>query len=195
MASAPRTLRPAVFLDRDGVINENLRGTYVHEWSSFQFLPGTADAIGALNRAGLPVVVVTNQAGIGRGFMTEAALVDIHTRMDASLQGAGARLEAVLYCPHLPTDGCDCRKPQPGMLRRAARELSLDLASSYFVGDSITDLQAGLAAGCQPILVLTGLGSDHHRDLAADPALRDVPVVNDLPAAVRLILDQAGSAG
>jgi D-glycero-D-manno-heptose 1,7-bisphosphate phosphatase len=183
-------LRPAVFLDRDGVINENLEGTYVRDWASFRFLPGAIDAIARLNRSGLPVVVVTNQAGIGRGVMTEAALDAIHARMRTALASGGAFVDAVRYCPHTPDDGCDCRKPRPGMLRRAAAELDLDLARSVFVGDHLTDAQAAAAAGCRPLLVCTGRGANLADAIRTDPVLAHVAVavVADLPAAVDAIL-------
>src|SRR5436190_5008528 len=138
-APPPVPPRAAVFLDRDGVINENVDGGYVGVWSAFRFLPGAIESIAALYRAGYPVVVVTNQGGVGRGHMTEAALQDIHARMHAAVEAGGARLDAVLYCPHAPQAGCDCRKPQPGLLRRAAAELGLALEQSFFVGDHLTD--------------------------------------------------------
>ncbi len=188
-SAAPRS---AVFLDRDGVINENLAGNYVNDWAAFRFLPGAIESVVALNRAGYPVVVVTNQGGVGRGYMTENALMAIHAQMEAEFAAAGARLAAVLYCPHHPEAGCDCRKPQPGMLQRAASDLRIDLAQSYFVGDNLTDVQAGLAAGCRPILVLSGRGAEFHQELAADPRYAAVPVVEDLPAAVKLILRDQG---
>lgn len=188
MAAPPRGTRPAVFLDRDGVINENLEGTYVHAWDDFRFLPGAIESIAALNRAGYPVIVITNQSGVGRGHMTEDDLHTIHRQMVTDIEAGGARIDAVLYCPHHPQAGCDCRKPQPGMLLRAATELNLALETSYFVGDHLTDVQAGLAAGCRPILVLSGRGSTVHGELAADARYAGVPVVSDLPAAVALIL-------
>jgi D-glycero-D-manno-heptose 1,7-bisphosphate phosphatase len=191
-AISSATGRRAVFLDRDGVINENLDGSYVHCWADFRFLPGALEAVAALSRAGYAVVVVTNQAGIARGRMTEAALRAIHDQMIAAVAAAGGRLDAVLYCPHHPDDGCACRKPRPGLFYRAAAELGLDLARSAFVGDTVTDLQAGLAAGCRPILVLTGLGRRARELAAADPDLARLPVVADLPAAVELLL-AAGS--
>jgi D-glycero-D-manno-heptose 1,7-bisphosphate phosphatase len=180
--------RRAVFLDRDGVLNENLDGTYVHAWEQFRFLDGAVESVEALHRAGYAVVVVTNQAGVGRGYMSEAALLEIHTRMAAAIEAGGGRLEAVLYCPHHPDDGCACRKPRPGLFFRAAEQFGIDLARSAFVGDNVTDLQAGLAAGCSPILVLTGQGRRSREIAAADPALAAVPVVADLPAAVALLL-------
>ena len=181
-------LRRAVFLDRDGVINENLPGAYVDSWSAFRFLPGAAESVVALRRAGYAVVVITNQGGVGRGFMTEDALKAIHSQMEAELAAGGARLDAVVYCPHHPDAGCDCRKPQPGMLHRAAADLGIDLSGSYFVGDHVTDVQAGLAAGCRPILVLSGRGAQMRHQLAGDPRYAAVPVVEDLSAAVDRIL-------
>jgi D-glycero-D-manno-heptose 1,7-bisphosphate phosphatase len=188
------TTRPAVFLDRDGVINENLEGRYVNAWSEFRFLPGAIESIAALNQAGLPVVVITNQGGIGRGHMTEENLTEIHRRMLGEIAAGGASIDAILYCPHHPSVGCDCRKPQPGMLRRAAAELSLDLACSYFVGDHLTDVQAAHAAGCRPILVLSGRGESVRDQMATEPRYAKVPVVADLPAAVRLIVGEDAPA-
>ena len=183
------TGRPAVFLDRDGVLNENLDGTYVHEWGAFRFLPGALAAVAALHRAGYPLVVVTNQAGIAHGHLSADALEEIHGRMVAAVRGAGGEIAAVLHCPHHPAAGCDCRKPQPGMLRRAAGSLGLDLSRSVLVGDHLTDLLAAHAAGCRGILVLTGRGRAALPLLAADPRLAGVTVVADLPAAVREILE------
>jgi D-glycero-D-manno-heptose 1,7-bisphosphate phosphatase len=187
-AARPGPGRPAVFLDRDGVINENLAGRYVEAWATFRFLPGAVAAIAALKRAGYPVVVVTNQAGIAHGRLSAAALEGIHRQMVAAIRQGGGDVDAVLHCPHHPAAGCDCRKPQPGMLRRAADRLALDLSRSVLVGDHLTDVQAARAAGCRSILVLTGRGRDASPLLAADPDLAGVPVVADLPAAVQLIL-------
>jgi D-glycero-D-manno-heptose 1,7-bisphosphate phosphatase len=180
--------RPAVFLDRDGVINENVDGTYVHEWAAFRFLPGAVEAIAALSRAGYPVVVVTNQAGIAHGHLSATVLEEIHGRMVAAIRDAGGDVAAVLHCPHHPQAGCDCRKPRPGMLRRAADRLALDLDRSVLVGDHLTDVQAAHAAGCRAILVLTGRGRAASSLVAADPCLAGVSVVADLPAAVQTIL-------
>lgn len=147
----------AVFLDRDGVICEN-RSDHVKSWDEFNFLPGAKESIAALSRLNIPIVVVTNQAAINRGLTTAAAVIDIHTRMVAEINAAGGRVDRVLYCPHRPAEACDCRKPRAGMLRRAAADLRLDLRRSYMVGDALTDLQAGLAVGATPVMVLTGRG-------------------------------------
>ena len=182
-----------MFLDRDGVINENEPGTYVHDWSAFRFVPGAVESIAALHRAGYPVIVITNQAGIGRGHMTAAALSDIHRRMMAAVEAHGGRIDAIFHCPHVPEAACECRKPQPGLLRRAARELDLDLHRSVFIGDNVTDVQASLAAGCRPLLVLTGHGRRSQVALAADPELRAVEVAEDLAAAALRILNRVES--
>lgn len=172
-------MRPAVFLDRDGVINENLP-EYVRSWEEFRWLPGAAAAMRRLAAAGLPIVVVTNQSGIGRGVIARDVVDDMHRRI-----GEEVELAAVMLCPHHPDDACDCRKPKPGMLRQAAVDLDIDLAASWMVGDHPSDAAAARAAGARPILVRSGRGSAD--ELAADGA----PVVDDLNAAVDLILGQA----
>jgi D-glycero-D-manno-heptose 1,7-bisphosphate phosphatase len=135
-------------------------------------------------------VVVSNPAGVGRGLVDRQAVDDIHARMLAAVEAAGGRIEAVLYCPHTVEDDCDCRKPRPGLLYRASRELDVDLADSAFVGDNITDIQAAVAAGCRPVLVLTGRGTASRAPVAGSPELGDVAVVDDLLAAVGLLLDR-----
>ncbi len=147
----------AIFLDRDGVICKN-RPDHVKSWAEFEFLPGVKCALANLSQLDLPVVVVTNQGLINRGLATAEVVEEIHRQMAAELAAAGARIDRVYTCPHRPDEGCDCRKPQPGMLLQAARELSIDLAGSYLVGDALTDLLAGSRVGCQTYLVLTGRG-------------------------------------
>lgn len=151
-------LRPAVFLDRDGVINVEV--SYLGDPTGFQLLPGVAVAIRRLNQAGLPVIVVTNQSGIGRGYFSAAAVDSVHQRMCDELAHADARVDAVYLCPHRPDEDCTCRKPAPGLLTQAAAELGLDLAQSVIVGDKFTDLAAGAAVGCRTVLVLTGHGAE-----------------------------------
>jgi histidinol-phosphate phosphatase family protein len=153
-----------IFLDRDGVINEN-RSDYVKSWSEFSFLPGSREAIAALAQAGHRIVVCTNQAGIAKGMISIETIEDIHQRMLAEIARVGGYIEKVYYCPHGKDTQCKCRKPRPGMLLHARDELGLDLNDAVFVGDSITDVRAGLAAGVQCMLVLTGLGMEqlcHH---------------------------------
>ncbi len=180
--------RIAVFLDRDGVINYN-RDNYVRNWAEFRFLPGALNALKRLATSSVAVVIVTNQSAVGRGLLNVVELEDIHAQMTRIIQASGGRVDRVFYCPHHPADGCDCRKPQPGLLKQAAAALNIDLAGSFFVGDAISDIQAGLAAGCLPVLVLTGRGA------AAEQALNGrggdrCHVVRDLPAAVDWILQR-----
>lgn len=156
--------RPAIFLDRDGVVIEDAH--YLASPGQVRLIPGSADAIAALNRAGWPVVVVTNQSGVARGLFTAAMVEAVHDHLSEQLSGYGATVEAYYYCPHLPTaevvayrTDCECRKPRPGMLRRAAADLNLDLDRSWMVGDRASDLEAGAAAGARTILVRTGYGA------------------------------------
>ncbi len=146
-----------IFLDRDGVINEN-RPDYVKSWSEFRFLPGSREAIAKLTRAGHRIVVCTNQAGVARGAISLEAVHEIHRKMLASIREVGGRIEHVYFCPHEKEGDCACRKPRPGMLLRARDELGLDLRGAVLIGDSITDIRAALAAGIHAVLVLSGLG-------------------------------------
>jgi len=148
----------AIFLDRDGVICEN-RSDHVKSWEEFEFLPQVKHSLVALSRLELPIIVVTNQAAINRGLVTVDRVEEIHRRMITELNASGARIDRVLYCPHRPDEKCKCRKPEPGMLLQAARELDIDLAGSYLVGDAATDLLAGDRVRCQTFLVLTGRGN------------------------------------
>jgi D-glycero-D-manno-heptose 1,7-bisphosphate phosphatase len=156
-----------IFLDRDGVINEN-RSDYVKSWNEFHFLPESLEAIAKLTQAGYRIIVCTNQAGIARGSISLGALEDIHRRMRTEVANAGGYIDAIYYCPHAKDANCACRKPRPGMLLRAHDELHVDLSESILIGDSITDIRAGQAAGVHCMLVLTGLGReqlhDHYQD-------------------------------
>ena len=151
-----------IFLDRDGVINEN-RADYVKSWSEFSFLPGSREAIAKLTRAGHRIVVCTNQAGVARGAISIETVHEIHRRMADAISEAGGKIEKVYFCPHGKDECCDCRKPRPGLLLKARDELGLDMRDAVFIGDSISDVQAGLAAGIHPILVLSGLGLEQFR--------------------------------
>lgn len=152
-----------IFIDRDGVINEN-RSDYVKSWEEYRFLPGAREAIAQLTRAGHRVIVCSNQAAIARGLVTVETVEEIHRRMIAEIAEVGGAIEKVYYCPHAKDGNCYCRKPRPGMLLRARDELGVDLSDAVFIGDSMTDVCAGLAAGVRPILVLTGLGVEQFRD-------------------------------
>jgi D-glycero-D-manno-heptose 1,7-bisphosphate phosphatase len=160
----------AVFIDRDGTLNEE--SGYLHRAEDCRFIPQAADAVALLNAAGYLVVVVTNQSGIARGYYTETDLEKLHEYMSGQLQAAAARIDGWYYCPHHPDypsaqGDCTCRKPLPGMLRRAAAEMHIDLSVSWMIGDKRADIEAGNAAGCKPILVLTGYGPDERASLPA----------------------------
>ncbi len=156
-----------VFLDRDGVINENLPG-YVRHWDEFCFIPGACTAIARLTAAGHRIIICTNQAGIATGELSRRNLEEIHQRMLAEIVHARGHVERVYYCPHGKQEGCFCRKPQPGLLLRARSELGCDLTDAVFVGDSMTDVQAAISAGVFPILVLTGRGIEQLQQYATD---------------------------
>ncbi|MBE7551512.1 MAG: HAD family hydrolase [Anaerolineales bacterium] len=149
----------AIFLDRDGVICQN-RSDHVKSWTEFEFLPGAKSGLAALSRLNLPIIVVTNQAVVGRGIVSARVVEEINRKMVEEITASGGRIDRVLYCPHRPEDNCDCRKPKPGMLLQAAAEMGLDLKASYLIGDAMTDIQAGQQVGCHTILVLTGRGSE-----------------------------------
>jgi len=146
----------AVFLDRDGTVNEDLG--YICNPNDVRLLRGSAEAIRSLNQAGWLVVLVSNQSGIGRGLFDEAALTSIQERLNHELAQTGAHIDATFYCPHAPGDNCRCRKPNPGLLKRAASDFGIDLCRSWMVGDKVADVEAGRRAGCRTALVLTGHG-------------------------------------
>jgi D-glycero-D-manno-heptose 1,7-bisphosphate phosphatase len=145
----------AAFLDRDGTLNVD--HGYVHRHEDWQWMPGALESLAALNRMGLKVVVVSNQSGVARGYFKEDAVRRLHDWVAKDAAAHGARIDAFYYCPHL--DGCDCRKPSPGMLLRAAHDMSIDLAGSYMVGDSPRDAEAGVAAGTTAILLGAATGT------------------------------------
>jgi D-glycero-D-manno-heptose 1,7-bisphosphate phosphatase len=181
--------RPAVFLDRDGTVIEE-RG-YIDRLDLVALFPWTADAIRLLNRAGFATVVVTNQAAIGRGIITEEFLQEIHATIDARL--GRARIDRYYYCPHFPEAteeryrrACECRKPAPGMILRACRELHLDPARSFMVGDRWLDVACGTAAGARAQLVRTGHGA-HEEERGPGPAGAD-GILDNLMEAVGWIL-------
>jgi D-glycero-D-manno-heptose 1,7-bisphosphate phosphatase len=151
--------RRAVFLDRDGVINENWPG-YVKSWEEMEFLPGALEALRALAQSDFLIVVTTNQSAIGRGLMPPQAVDRIHRLLRETVEGHGGRLDAIYVCPHAPEDGCQCRKPAPGLLLAAAADLGLSLARSYLVGDALSDIQAAQAVSATGILVMTGRGRE-----------------------------------
>lgn len=183
---ARRSATPAVFLDRDGVINVN-RPDHVKCWAEFEFLPGALEALARLAALNLPVVVVTNQAIVNRGMVPQPVVDEINCRMAAEIVRAGGRIDAVIYCPHRPEEACRCRKPQPGLLLEAARRYRLDLRRSVLVGDALSDIEAGQAAGCRTIMVLTGRGAEQHA-LALRQGRNGYAVAQDLREAVELLV-------
>lgn len=147
-------LRKAIFLDRDGVINRKLpENNYVRTCSEFEFLPNTAEALSILRRLGFLLVIVTNQRGIARGYMTLSDLANVHQFMHRELERSQVALDAVYYCPHDEAQQCTCRKPQAGMLLKAAQDLPISLGESYIVGDSSSDVLAGKKAGAHTVRV------------------------------------------
>ena len=141
----------AVFLDRDGTLIDDVG--YISDPEDVRLVPGAADALRALRDAGFRLVVVSNQSGLGRGLITQERADAVHQRLVQELERAGAQIDAAYYCPHTPEEGCDCRKPLPGLLLDAARELGLDLERSFMVGNSDVDVAAGEAAGARAILL------------------------------------------
>ncbi len=155
--------RPAIFMDRDGTISHEVG--YVNHPSRFRVFPFSIDAVRLVNRRGFLAVLVTNQAGVARGYFPESLIAEVHGGLRAAMEAGGARFDGIYYCPHHPSVGappyrmdCDCRKPRPGLLRRAAAELEIDLARSYVIGDRHGDLQLAWNVGAKGVLVKTGYG-------------------------------------
>lgn len=178
----------AVFLDRDGTINEEVG--YLDRLERLRILPGVAEAVRRINKSGLKAVVVTNQSGVARGYFTEEFVRTVHERIRESLRREGAEIDGFYYCPHHPSEGigdyrrsCDCRKPATGMLRRAGEELDIDLSRSYLVGDTLKDIETGLRAGTRTVLVRTGYGASE-----IPSNIRPDCTATDLLDAVRWIL-------
>lgn len=189
----------AVFLDRDGTLI--VERNYLQREEELELLPDAAEAIRKLNQQGWKVVVVTNQSAVARGMLTEPDLKRIHRSLEELLSLEGARLDAIYYCPHHPTEGrgrylrsCRCRKPASGMLFRASKKLDIDLKSSFLIGDAPSDIEAGNKAGCRTILVTTGYGDDFNRRLLGEPwnlraSQRPDVIASGLLSAVNWILE------
>ena len=192
-ATDAATRRPAVFLDRDGTINEQMG--YINHITRFHLLPGVGAAIRSLNQAGLPVAVVTNQSGLARGYFPESLLDEVHEKMRRQLALEGARIDGLYICPHHPEAkeerfrlACNCRKPKTGLLEQAAAEMGLDLARSYVVGDRWSDLRCGAAVGATTVLVLTGYGRGDACYIGPTQPVQPNYVAEDLQDAVQWIL-------
>jgi D-glycero-D-manno-heptose 1,7-bisphosphate phosphatase len=183
----------AIFIDRDGTINEDFG--YISKPEDLIIYPWVAEAVRLINKARLKTIVVTNQSGVARGIYTEDDLRLIHARMISELHKQGAQIDGVYYCPHHPDYGderyrreCECRKPNPGMLRAAAREHTIDLARSFVIGDKASDISMASNAGARGALVLTGYGNEtlaHPDRWPCKPGL----VADNLLHAIKLILD------
>ena len=181
--------RRAVFLDRDGTINEEVG--YLGKLEQLKLYPRSAAAIRMLNRRGIPVIVVTNQSGVARGYFGEGFVQALHDCLQMQLSTEAAHIDAFYYCPHHPVEGldpyrgvCACRKPEAGMLLQASRELCIDLSRSYMVGDVMKDVLTGKKAGTKGILVLTGHGANEQiREVSPDY------LAIDLMAAVEWIIE------
>ncbi len=186
--------RIAAFLDRDGTLNEEVN--FVRTPEQLELLPGAAAAVRALNEHGIVVCIISNQSGVARGYYTEEDLVPIHAKLERELGRAGARIDRIYYCPHHPTEGkppynvvCDCRKPDIGMLRQAAREFDLDLHRSFVVGDRIVDIQAGQNAGATSILVMTGYGPHALEECREKGVVPDF-IAADITEAAKIIIQK-----
>jgi len=192
-------MNKAVFLDKDGTINEDLG--YLTHPCQIKLLPGSADAIKLLNNAGFKVFVVSNQAGIARGIVTEDILQALDKRLQKEILKNGAFVDRMYYCPHHPEYGvypyramCDCRKPNNGLLKKAAKEHNVDLGASYMIGDKISDIECGKASGAKTILVLTGKGRESNQ---SEEIRRMAPdfIAKDLFAAVKWLLNGGNGNG
>jgi D-glycero-D-manno-heptose 1,7-bisphosphate phosphatase len=180
-------MKPAIFLDRDGVIIQN-RPDYVRSWNDVEFLPAAVDALARLASAPYPMVFVTNQSAVGRGIISLETAQAINRRLVAELRAQGCRVDGIFMCPHAPEDGCACRKPKPGLLFQAAEALGIDLSASVMIGDAWTDLQAGAAAGVSRLgLLLTGRG-EQQLLLPRPPEVAHALVFSDLAAALAALL-------
>jgi D-glycero-D-manno-heptose 1,7-bisphosphate phosphatase len=185
--------QPAVFLDRDGTINEEMG--YINHLSRFQLLPRSAAGIRRLNDAGFKVIVVTNQSGAARGYFPRPLVDEVHEKMRELLAAEWARIDGIYLCDHHPDDRCPCRKPKPGLILQAAQELGLDLARSFLVGDRYMDIQTAANAGVRGILVLTGYGLGEYEQFRDSQRLQPAHVAADLLDAAEWIVGMGGDPG
>lgn len=165
-----------VILDRDGVVNE-YRGEPITKVADWEPLPGSLEAIGRLYKSGHTIAIATNQSGIARGLLELDTLHAIHAKMQDAVLAAGGRIDLLAFCPHTESDGCDCRKPAPGMLYTLSERAGVDLVDVTLVGDSLRDIQAAMAAAARPVLVKTGNGQ---RTLDSNKGLEHIPTYDDL---------------
>lgn len=177
--------RLTVFLDRDGVINRR-RPDHVKSWEEFEFLPGSLEALARLRELEARVVVVTNQASVGRGLIGQEQLERIHNQMNELVRSNGGLIDGIYACPHKPEARCACRKPGTELFLRASRELGIDVSESFMVGDSLTDIAAATAVGSRPILIT---------DNGSEPGIGRCLIARDLREAVELIVAETATAG
>ncbi len=175
---------PFIILDRDGVINFD-SNEYIKSPEEWRAIPGSLHAIATLNRCGFRVLLATNQSGIARGYFDIITLDCIHEKLTAELASHGGYVEEIFFCPHHPDDQCLCRKPKPGLLHQMQKKYPLNLAETYFIGDSLSDIEAAYAAGCLPLLVKTGNGEYW---LQKKPELAEIPHFTDLAEAALHII-------
>ncbi|PIP36567.1 MAG: D-glycero-beta-D-manno-heptose-1,7-bisphosphate 7-phosphatase [Desulfobacterales bacterium CG23_combo_of_CG06-09_8_20_14_all_52_9] len=180
-------LKNVVFLDRDGVINED-SPNYIKSWEEFFFIPKSLEAIADLYAGGMELFVITNQSVVNRKLMTAPDLETLHRNMLAAVQSRGGKIRDLFYCPHLPEDGCTCRKPKPGLILTAQERYGIDLSTTFMVGDSEKDILCARAAGCRyAVLVRTGNGCETEKRLVENGPVPDY-VAPDLYGAVQWIL-------
>jgi len=178
----------AVFLDRDGVINENSLQDYVKDWNEFVFLPGAKEALKKLaEQTAVKIFIVSNQAGIGKGVVSAERVEEINRQMRREIEAAGGRVDAIFCCPHTVQDRCSCRKPEPGLLLRALGETTRDAYKLFVVGDALSDIAAGRKMAATTIMVKTGRGEAQLRLLSAQ-RLQPDHIVEDVSEAVEIIL-------
>jgi D-glycero-D-manno-heptose 1,7-bisphosphate phosphatase len=181
-------MHKAIFIDRDGTISEEVG--YMYDASLYKTFSYSGPAIRRINESGMKAVLITNQSGVGRGYFDEAMVHRVHDILNSELRQHGARLDAIYYCPHAPDAGCECRKPQPGLLRRAERELNIDLNSSYVIGDKHVDVATAYSVGARAVMVMTGYGRTEYEAHKADPQQPHY-IASDLVDAVDAILSGA----
>ncbi len=177
-----------VILDRDGVINED-SDAYIKSVDEWIPIDGSIDAIASLSKAGYTILIATNQSGVGRSIFDELALSAMHLKLCRLVEERGGSVDGIFYCPHLPTDRCECRKPGVGLLRQMEAEFACKLSGASFVGDSLKDVEAALAFGCKPLLVRTGKGLETE-NLLRNLDFAEVPVFDNLASAARQILSR-----
>jgi D-glycero-D-manno-heptose 1,7-bisphosphate phosphatase len=182
-----RSLKPrAIFMDRDGTVSEEVG--YMYHAGLYRPFPWAGEAIKKINDSGIKAILITNQSGIGRGYFKEATVHEVHNILQHELLRWEARLDAIYFCPHVPDARCDCRKPKPGMLLRAARELEIDLDGSFMVGDRYTDVRAAHSVGVRSVLVCSGDGVEEMAKYAGLPGPQPTFVADNLLHAVDAIL-------